>query len=117
MLPLRAGLPWKVTVLEAMKRMEFGGNGSGKSQVVREPITAGWVIYKAGQPPPPVDELPLLLIQTLQSDLAQHANVRMHSLVPLVRDGNTVALCMGYVTLPEGPPGQQAKGPGETPDE
>jgi hypothetical protein len=84
-----------------MKRMEFGGNGSGKGVMVREPIAPGWVIYRAGDPPPPLGELALALISTLQKDLAGHANVRMHSLVPIVRDGNTVALCMGYQTLPE----------------
>jgi hypothetical protein len=83
-----------------MKRMEFGGNGSGKGIVVRDPIAPGWVIYRAGDPPPPLDDLPLALITLLQKDLAGHTNVRMHSLVPVVRDGNTVALFMGYQTLP-----------------
>ena len=85
-----------------MKRMEFtGGNGSGKTVVVREPIAPGWVIYKAGDPPPPLDQLPLALINNLQKDLDGNANVRFLALVPIVSDGNTVALCMQYKTLAE----------------
>jgi hypothetical protein len=78
-------------------KRSFGGNGSGKGLAHRTPLRPGWVIYHAGSPPPPESELPLLLNEMLQKDLLANPSVEPRLILPLVREGNTVAIHLWYV--------------------
>jgi hypothetical protein len=55
------------------------------------------VIYHAGEPPPPESEIPLLLNEMLQKDLLEHPSVEPRLLLPIVREGNTIAIHLWYV--------------------
>ena len=78
-------------------KRSFGGNGSGKGLAHRTPLKPGWVIYHAGDPPPPESELPLLLNDMLQKDLLDNPSVEPRLILPLVREGNTIAIHLWYV--------------------
>ena len=85
-----------------MQSPELGlGTGPANGVTVKVHFAPGWVMYKAGEPAPPIEHLALALISNVQHDLAKNAKLRMHTLVPIVRDGNTVGLVMGYEALPE----------------
>jgi hypothetical protein len=67
------------------------GNGTGKGFVRRTPMAADWVLYHAIDPPPPEKELPLL-----QQDLAENPTIKVVAILPIVREGNTIAIHMWY---------------------
>ena len=53
-------------VAAVQHKRSFGGNGSAKGLALRTLLRPGWVIYHAGEPPPPESETPLLLNEMLQ---------------------------------------------------
>jgi hypothetical protein len=56
------------------------------------------VIYHAGDPAPPDSELPLMLHEMLRKDLLDNPSVEPRLVLPLVRDGNTIAIHLWYTT-------------------
>ena len=81
-----------------MRHRAFG-NGSGKGNTDRIPLAPGWVVYQAGTPPPAEEDLPLALSQHLQKDLTENPSVRVRSSLPIVQNGNTVAIHLWYDDL------------------
>jgi hypothetical protein len=77
-------------------KRDFGGNGSGKGLAHRTPLRLGWVIYHAGDPAPPESEGPLLLNEMLQKDLLENPSIEPRLILPLVREGNTIAIHLWY---------------------
>ena len=45
---------------------------------------------------PDLDDLLRGIFQNINADLAEHPEIVPLAIVPVVRDGNTVAMCMGY---------------------
>ena len=82
-----------------MNPKRFGGNGSGKGFAHRTPLRPGWVLYHAGDPPPPENELPLILNTMLQQDLLEHPTIKVTAVLPITRDGNTSAIHFWYEDL------------------
>ena len=78
------------------QKRSFGGNGSGKRLAHRTPLRPGWVLYHAGDPPPPESELPLMLSEMLQKDLLDNPSIDPQLFLPIVRDGNTIAIHLWY---------------------
>jgi hypothetical protein len=76
--------------------MGTSGNGSGKGTIVRESLAPGWVIYRSGEKWPDLDTLLKGIFQNINADLAEHPEIVPLAIIPIVRDGNTVAMCMGY---------------------
>jgi hypothetical protein len=67
------------------QKRSFGGNGSGKGMAHRKPLQPGWVVYHAGDPSPPEDDLPLMLNQMLTKDLVDNPSVESRLVLPVVR--------------------------------
>jgi hypothetical protein len=79
-----------------MQNKRFDGNGSGGGTVVRESLAPGWVIYRSGDATFEQDKLLKAIFQNLQNDLAEHPNVHARFIVPVQKNGDTVAVVMGY---------------------
>lgn len=73
-----------------------GGNGHSKSQAHRSPLRPGWVMYHAGDPPPPDHALPQVLSDMLQKDLLENPSVVIEHILPITKEGNTVAIHLWY---------------------
>ena len=69
----------------------FFGNGEKKAVIHRTPVRPGWVLYHAGDPPPPPNQIPIALDNHLTRDLQDHPQIRVLNILPIVQDGNTIA--------------------------
>ena len=74
------------------------GNGSGKGVIHRTPLGPGWVVYHAGSPPPEPEDLPLALDDHPRRDLQAHSAVRVRAALPIIREGNIIAIHLWYDT-------------------
>jgi hypothetical protein len=77
--------------------MKFSeGNGHGKGLVQRTPVREGYVIYHAGSPAPPPEEVPNALDYLLTKDLSENPTIRVLGALPIVREGNTIRIHLWY---------------------
>ncbi len=81
-----------------MRHKRFDANGSGAGSVEREPIAPGCVIYCSGGGA--FDHMALVhaIFKNIQHDLEEHPEVKPLFMVPIQKDGDTVAVVMTYRT-------------------
>jgi hypothetical protein len=78
-----------------MKRSQHG-NGSGKFDIGAHDM-GGWVRVIAGQTASHVEDLGFYLAHRLSRWFREHPHLRLMSVVPITKDGNTVELHGWYV--------------------
>jgi len=52
----------------------------------------GWCLFTGGDPPPPDDQLPFAMHEMLQRWLRQNPHLKVRTVFPIVRNGNTIAV-------------------------
>lgn len=62
----------------------------------RVDLAEGWVVFRAGNPPPPAEELPHFLQKTFQGWLQRNRDLRVKTVLPIVAGGNTVAIYVWF---------------------
>jgi hypothetical protein len=67
------------------------GNGSGKFEISQADM-GGWVRVYSSKPGEVRDDLAMYLSQTLTEWFRQRPHLRMRSIVPITRNGDTVEL-------------------------
>ena len=55
-------------------------------------LGTGWVCFQGGETPPPPGQLPLYLNDALANWLRNNSEFKVRTVLPLVVDGNTVAI-------------------------
>ena len=78
------------------------GNGSGKGVAHRSQVRPGYVIYHAGDPAPAPEDLPVLFNKMVLDDLGELPQIRVQAVLPIVREGNTIAIHLWYQDLAAG---------------
>ncbi len=63
-----------------------------KVTIDRVDMGTGWVCFQAGDKPPPPDQLPAFLNQTLYTWLKRNPEFRLRAVLPIVEGGNTVLI-------------------------
>jgi hypothetical protein len=63
-----------------------------KVTIQRVDIEEGWVMFQAGDPAPPPEELPHYLNDTIRGWLVRNKELSIRTTLPIVSGGNTVAI-------------------------
>ena len=63
-----------------------------KIRIERVDLEEGWVVFKAGEPAPPPENLPYYLHDAFQGWLRRNKELSIRTALPIVASGNTVAI-------------------------
>ena len=65
-------------------------------EMVRRTLAPGWVYFTPGDPPPPPARVPAFLNLDLIQWLKENKQVKIRATLPMVENGNTVAIHVWY---------------------